>query len=118
MSAKGGSCVTATMRARSAGLSACAGSARTVSGRRSPRANPSLARQRCSVRGSMPASAQAPAVPRPHEGVQRPPEGDESSVSAWLEKLLTFAMAQKLSAYIDLGGGDTTLGRPVLEGGA
>src|SRR3954462_14921209 len=40
------------------------------------------------------------------EGVQRPPEGDESSVSAWLEKLLTFAMAQKLSAYIDLGGSE------------
>jgi len=49
------------------------------------------------------------------EGVQRPPEGDESSVSAWLEKLLTFAMAQKLSAYIDLGGGDTTLRRLVSE---
>jgi hypothetical protein len=49
------------------------------------------------------------------EGVQRPPEGDESSVSAWLETLLTFAMAQKLSAYIDLGGGDTTLRRLVSE---
>lgn len=49
------------------------------------------------------------------EGVQRPPEGDESSVSAWLEKLLTFVMTQKLSAYIDLGGGDTTLRRLVSE---
>jgi hypothetical protein len=49
------------------------------------------------------------------EGVQRPPEGDESSVSAWLERLLTFIMAKTLSAYIDLGGGDTTLRRLVAE---
>jgi hypothetical protein len=49
------------------------------------------------------------------EGVQRPPEGDESSVSAWLERLLTFTMAKALSAYIDLGGGDTTLRRLVAE---
>ena len=49
------------------------------------------------------------------DGVQRPPEGDEGSVSAWLEKLLTFVMQKKLSAYIDLGGGDTTLRRLVAE---
>jgi hypothetical protein len=49
------------------------------------------------------------------EGVQRPPEGDESSVSTWLERLLSFIMAQRLSAYIDLGGGDTTLRRLVAE---
>ena len=49
------------------------------------------------------------------DGVQRPPDGDESSVASWLEKLLTFIMAQKVSAYIDLGGGDTTLRRLVAE---
>lgn len=49
------------------------------------------------------------------EGVQRPPEGDESTVATWLEKLLTFTMQQKVSAYIDLGGGDTTLRRLVAE---
>jgi len=49
------------------------------------------------------------------ESAQRPPEGDESSHSAWLEKLFTFIMAQKVSAYIDLGGGDTTLRRLVSE---
>lgn len=49
------------------------------------------------------------------EGVQRPPEGDEASVAAWLEKLMTFAMKEKVSAYIDLGGGDTTLRRLVSE---
>jgi hypothetical protein len=49
------------------------------------------------------------------DGVQRPPEGDEGSVSAWLERLLSVVMQRKLSAYIDLGGGDTTLRRLVAE---
>lgn len=49
------------------------------------------------------------------DGVQRPPDGDESTVAAWLEKLLTFVMTKKVSAYIDLGGGDTTLRRLVAE---
>ena len=49
------------------------------------------------------------------DDVQRPPDGDESTVSAWLEKLLTFVMTKKVSAYIDLGGGDTTLRRLVAE---
>ena len=49
------------------------------------------------------------------EGVQRPPEGDEGSVAKWMEQLLAFVMKNKASAYIDLGGGDTTLRRLVGE---
>lgn len=49
------------------------------------------------------------------EDVQRPPEGDEATVAKWLERLLGFVMTKKLSAYIDLGGGDTTLRRLVTE---
>ena len=48
-------------------------------------------------------------------GVQRPPEGDEEIVVKWLEKLLIFIMEKKVSAYIDIGGGDTTLRRLVSE---
>ena len=47
--------------------------------------------------------------------VERPPAGDEATVTAWLEKLLTFVMARKATALIDLGGGDTTLRRLVSE---
>jgi hypothetical protein len=47
--------------------------------------------------------------------VERPPAGDEATVTAWLEKLLTFVMARKATALVDLGGGDTTLRRLVSE---
>jgi hypothetical protein len=49
------------------------------------------------------------------QDVQRPPGGDEAGVTAWMEKLLTFIMAEKATALIDLGGGDTTLRRLVSE---
>jgi hypothetical protein len=49
------------------------------------------------------------------QDVQRPPAGDEAGVTAWMEKLLTFIMAEKATALIDLGGGDTTLRRLVSE---
>ena len=48
-------------------------------------------------------------------GVQRPPDGDEDVAAQWLEKLLAWAMRQKASVAIDLGGGDTTLRRLVSE---
>ena len=47
--------------------------------------------------------------------VQRPPDADEATVAKWLERLLTFVMTNKISALIDLGGGDTTLRRLVTE---
>ncbi len=47
--------------------------------------------------------------------VQRPPDADEATVAKWLERLLTFVMTNKVSALIDLGGGDTTLRRLVTE---
>ena len=49
------------------------------------------------------------------EDVQRPPDGDEGGVVRWLERLLVFIMDKQVSAYIDLGGGDTTLRRLIAE---
>ena len=47
--------------------------------------------------------------------VQRPPDADEATAAKWLERLLTFVMTDKIGALIDLGGGDTTLRRLVME---
>jgi hypothetical protein len=49
------------------------------------------------------------------DGVQRPPDADEATVTKWLERLLTFLMKNKVGAFVDLGGGDTTLRRLVAE---
>lgn len=49
------------------------------------------------------------------DGVQRPPAGGEDAATAWLEKLLGWAMQQRASALIDLGGGDITLRRLVAD---
>lgn len=45
------------------------------------------------------------------EGVDQPPTNEAGSVAAWLEELLRFAMEEKHSAVLDLGGGDTSLSR-------
>jgi hypothetical protein len=49
------------------------------------------------------------------EDVQRPPDADEATAAKWLERLLTFVMTEKVGAFIDLGGGDTTLRRLAME---
>jgi hypothetical protein len=43
--------------------------------------------------------------------VHEPPTNDAAAVAAWQESLLNHAMDQKMSAMIDLGGGDTSLQR-------
>lgn len=45
------------------------------------------------------------------DGVDQPPTNEAASVAAWLEELLRFAMEEKRSALLDLGGGDTSLSR-------
>lgn len=47
--------------------------------------------------------------------VHEPPSYDPAKVTQWLETFLSFAMREKISAAIDFGGGDTTLGRLVSE---
>jgi hypothetical protein len=43
------------------------------------------------------------------EGVAEPPTNDATATSRWLEALLRHLMAEKTSALVDLGGGDTSL---------
>jgi hypothetical protein len=45
------------------------------------------------------------------EGVHEPPSFEPAAVMAWLEKFLAFAMEKQATAAIDVGGGDTSLGR-------
>jgi hypothetical protein len=45
------------------------------------------------------------------EGVDQPPTNEAASVATWLEELLRFAMDEKRSAVLDLGGGDISLSR-------
>ncbi|MDE8345745.1 MAG: hypothetical protein POH28_06150 [Acidocella sp.] len=48
--------------------------------------------------------------------VARPPEAADPALSLkWLDKLLQHSLSQKLSALVDLGGGDTTLRRLAME---
>jgi hypothetical protein len=50
------------------------------------------------------------------EGVSRPSEpGDPVLALKWLDKLLQHAMQTNMSVLVDLGGGDTTLRRLVLQ---
>ena len=49
------------------------------------------------------------------DGVQRPEEGDDATTGRWLERLLQHAGQKKLSAFIDLGGGDTSFTRLAAE---
>jgi hypothetical protein len=49
------------------------------------------------------------------EGVHEPPSFEPSAVMTWLEKFLGFVMAQKATAAIDLGGGDTSLSRLIAS---
>jgi hypothetical protein len=44
-----------------------------------------------------------------------PKTQDPTQITAWLEKLLTYLMAEKKSAAIDFGGGDISLSRLVAE---
>ena len=45
------------------------------------------------------------------DGVAEPPTSDAADVAQWLQELLLFALKEKMSALIDLGGGDTSLHR-------
>ncbi len=45
------------------------------------------------------------------DGVEQPPTNDAAAVARWLESLLKTMMEEKGSALLDLGGGDTSLGR-------
>ena len=48
--------------------------------------------------------------------VARPPETADPSLSLkWLDRLLQHSLGQKISAVVDLGGGDTTLRRLAVE---
>ena len=49
------------------------------------------------------------------DGVQRPEEGDDATTGRWLERLLQHAGQKKLSAFVDLGGGDTSFTRLAAE---
>lgn len=49
------------------------------------------------------------------DGVAEPPTNDAAAVTRWLEQLLQFIAKEKTSALIDLGGGDTSLGRLVAQ---
>lgn len=48
-------------------------------------------------------------------GVQEPPTNDAAAVAKWLERLLRHLMAHRQSALLDLGGGDTSLGRLLAD---
>lgn len=45
------------------------------------------------------------------DGVLEPPTNDAAAVAKWLERLLRHVMSGPHSALLDLGGGDTSLGR-------
>lgn len=47
--------------------------------------------------------------------VAEPATNDAAEVTRWLEELLQFTMQEGTSALIDLGGGDTSLGRLVAQ---
>jgi hypothetical protein len=47
------------------------------------------------------------------DGVYEPPNFDPGAVLSWLERFIGHVMAQKATAVIDLGGGDTALSRLV-----
>lgn len=49
------------------------------------------------------------------DGVLEPPSNDAAAVAKWLEKLLRHLMAGPHSALLDLGGGDTSLGRLLAD---
>ena len=45
------------------------------------------------------------------EGVAEPPTNDAVAVTQWLEELFQFVSDEKASAFVDLGGGDTSFAR-------
>lgn len=49
------------------------------------------------------------------DDVQEPPTNDAAAVAKWLERLLRHLMAAQQSALLDLGGGDTSLGRLLAD---
>lgn len=49
------------------------------------------------------------------EGVVQPPTNDAAAVARWLENLLRSMMEDGTSAVLDLGGGDTSLGRVLAD---
>lgn len=49
------------------------------------------------------------------EGVAEPPTNDAAAVTRWLEELIEFVTAEKASALVDLGGGDTSLERLITQ---
>ena len=50
------------------------------------------------------------------EGVHEPPSFEPDAVLTWLERFLAFTIERKVTAAIDMGGGDTSLGRLVASG--
>jgi hypothetical protein len=48
-------------------------------------------------------------------GVEQPPSSDAAGIAAWLEDLLRFALEERRSALLDLGGGDTSLSRLIAD---
>ena len=57
------------------------------------------------------ADPQNRSLTRYFDGVAEPPSNDAADVTQWLMELLQFVGEEKTSALIDLGGGDTSLGR-------
>lgn len=49
------------------------------------------------------------------DGVAQPPTNDAAAVARWLESLLRAMMENGTSALLDLGGGDTSLGRVLSD---
>lgn len=49
------------------------------------------------------------------DGVAQPPSSDPAAVTLWLRSLLDHAVRNRASAFIDLGGGDTSMGRLLTE---
>jgi hypothetical protein len=49
------------------------------------------------------------------DGVLQPPTSDATANAKWLEQLIEHTMDNKVSALIDLGGGDTSLGKLLAQ---
>ncbi|WP_294542217.1 hypothetical protein [uncultured Rhodoblastus sp.] len=50
-----------------------------------------------------------------HRNALRPPEGDPEEVKVWLEQRFSSVIENRTSAILDIGGGDTPLGRLVQD---
>lgn len=50
-----------------------------------------------------------------HRNALKPPEGDPEEVKVWLEQRFSSVIENRTSAILDIGGGDTPLGRLVQD---